>query len=348
MQAVHQAITMPQTSNNIPRTSKGLSDPMKCAILDDYQQIAAKYFDLSGYPSPVNTIQEDFFHLPIGDHDQLVATLEPYDIIVAMRERTPFPAALLGQLPNLKLLVTSGMRNLAIDTAFARTKGIAVCGTRGFKEPPTELAWALILGLARRIREENTAFRIGGPWQSTLGVTLHGKTLSLLGLGKIGQKMAKIGQAFGMKVTAWSQNLTEERCAEHGVEFAPSLEALLRQGDFVSIHVVLSDRTRQLMGANELGMMKPSAYLINTSRAAIVNQDDLLDALRNKTIAGAGLDVFDEEPLPLDHPYRSLDNLLATPHIGYVADMNYEAYFAEAAENIVSFCEGKLIRELQI
>lgn len=319
---------------------------MNCAILDDYQKVAADYFDLGRFGDEVKGIEVDYFHEPMTDRSQLVALLTPYEIIVAMRERTPFPKELLAELPNLKLLVTTGMRNLAIDVAFAKSQGIAVCGTRGFKEPPTELAWGLILGLARQITIENANFKSGGPWQSTVGTGLHGKTLGLVGLGAIGQKMARIGQAFGMKVEAWSQNLTPERCAEHGVHYTTTLKELMASSDFVSIHVVLSVRTRHLIGEPELELMKDTAYLINTSRAAIVDQNALILALQEHRIAGAGLDVFDQEPLPADHPFRKLDNVLATPHLGYVADQNYEAYLHDAAENIAHFMRGQRIREL--
>lgn len=322
---------------------------MRCAILDDYQRVAANYFKLApshDLAEMVKGVEVDYFHEPLGDGKPLIAALEPYDIIVAMRERTPFPKGLLAELPNLKLLVTTGMRNLAIDVAFAKSRGIAVCGTRGFKEPPTELAWALILGLAKNLTTENGHFRTAGPWQSSVGVSLHGKTLGLIGLGKIGQKMARIGTAFGMTVEAWSQNLTAKRCAEHGVSLAPSLAQLMSRGDFVSIHVLLSERTQGLIGASELAVMKDTAFLINTSRAAIVDQKALLASLKSRAIAGAGLDVFDQEPLPAEHPLRSLDNVLATPHLGYVADMNYEAYYHDAAEDIAEFVQGRLLREL--
>lgn len=325
---------------------------MKCAILDDYQRVAANYFDLgrksgaSKGDGGLKELEVDYFHEPLTDRKQLVAALKPYAIIVAMRERTPFPAELLAELPNLQLLVTTGMRNLAIDVAFAKSQGIAVCGTRGFKEPPTELAWALILGLAKNLTTENAHFKSAGPWQSSVGVSLHGKTLGLIGLGQIGQKMARIAKAFGMTVEAWSQNLTAERCAEHGVSLAPSLTQLMGRGDFVSIHVVLSERTQGLIGAQELALMKNSAFLINTSRAAIVDQPALMDCLKSRAIAGAGLDVFEQEPLPPRHPLRSLDNVLATPHLGYVADMNYEAYYHDAAEDIAEFVQGRLLREL--
>lgn len=263
-----------------------------------------------------------------------------------MRERTPFPAELIRQLPKLKLLITTGMRNFAIDVAFAKAQGIVVSGTRSFKEPPTEMAWALILGLARNLVTEAQSFTSGGPWQSTVGTGLHGKTLGLLGLGKIGLAMARIGSAFGMNIMAWSQNLTADRCMDAKVALAKSKDELFQQADFLSIHLVLSERTQGLVTLAELKQMKPSAYLVNTSRAAIVDQQGLLVALQSQLIAGAGVDVFDEEPLPLDHPFRRLDNLLATPHLGYVADKNYQAYFGDALEDIEAFVAGKPLRLL--
>lgn len=319
---------------------------MKCAILDDYQQVAATYFDPSSFGLGTNEVTVDYFHESIPCPAELVAALQPYEIIVAMRERTPFPADVLAELPKLKLLVTTGMRNLAIDVSFAKSRGIAVLGTRGFKEPPTELAWGLILSLARQIPKEHTNFVSCGPWQTSVGVSLHGKTLALLGLGEIGQRMARIGQAFGMNVSAWSQNLTAERCKRYGVYFTETIDELFGCGDFISIHVLLSDRTRGLVSASAIELMKEDAFLINTSRAAIVDEPALITALQERRIAGAGLDVFEEEPLSFDHPFRMLDNVLATPHLGYVADKNYHAYFHDAAENISHFLRGTLLREL--
>ncbi|MFD9210992.1 D-2-hydroxyacid dehydrogenase family protein [Streptomyces sioyaensis] len=263
-----------------------------------------------------------------------------------MRERTPFPASLLARLPRLRLLITSGMRNAAIDLEAAARNGVTVCGTASNTEPPVELTWALILGLARNLVTENAAIRADGPWQSTLGADLHGRTLGLLGLGKIGTRVARIGQAFGMNVTAWSRHLTAERAAEAGVRLAAGKEELLETSDFVSVHLVLGDRTRGLLGADELRRMRPTAYLVNTSRAAIVDQPALLRALRENWIAGAGLDVFDQEPLPAGHPLRTLPNVLALPHLGYVTRRNYEGYFQQAVEDITAFLAGSPIREL--
>jgi phosphoglycerate dehydrogenase-like enzyme len=223
---------------------------------------------------------------------------------------------------------------------------VTVCGTASRSEPPAELTWALILGLARHVVDEATAFRTNGPWQSSLGNDLHGRTLGIIGLGKIGQKVARVALAFDMRVIAWSQNLTPDRAAAAGVQHAASKERLLEESDFVTIHLILSRRTRGLLGADELKRMKPTAYLINTSRAAIVHREALLQALRERRIAGAGLDVFEEEPPSADDPLRSLPNVLATPHLGYVSQANYRTYYGEAVEDIVAFLDGSPIRVL--
>ncbi|GHA86286.1 hypothetical protein GCM10010512_17220 [Streptomyces thermoviolaceus subsp. thermoviolaceus] len=238
------------------------------------------------------------------------------------------------------------MRNSVIDYAAARKAGVTVCGTESSSTPPVELTWALLLGLARGIVPENNALRSGGPWQSTVGADLHGRRLGLLGLGKIGSRVARVGQAFGMEVMAWSQNLTQERADEAGVSLAASKEDLLATADFVSVHLVLSDRTRGLIGAEQLALMKPTAYLVNTSRAAIVDQDALLTALHEGRIAGAAVDVFDTEPLPADHPLRTAPRLLATPHLGYVSRANYERYYGQAIEAIEAYLNGEPIRVL--
>ena len=320
-----------------------MSAKIRCAILDDYQQVALSYADWSSLEDKIET---QVISQHIADEDTLVKSLADAEIVVIMRERTPFTAALFARLPKLKLLITSGMRNASIDLDAAKKHGVTVCGTGSGGNAPTELTWGLILGLARHLVTENNALRGNGPWQSTVGLGLSGKRLGLIGLGKIGQQMADIGQAFGMKVVAWSQNLTAERAEQHGVELAASKEALLATSDVVSIHLVLSDRSRGLLDAADLALMKPSALLINTSRAAIVDQAALIAALQQGKIAGAGLDVFDVEPLPADHPFRSLPNVLATPHIGYVSDGNYRIYFSEAVENIEAFLAGKPIRVL--
>lgn len=315
---------------------------LRCAVLDDYQAAALSSADWS-------PIQDRVEVTPIYEHlvgEALVNAVQPYEILIAMRERTPFDAALLARLPNLKLLITTGMRNASIDLTAAAKYRVTVCGTGSRSEPPAELTWALILGLARQIVPENQAMRTGGPWQQTLGTDLRGSRLGLLGLGKIGSQVARVGLAFGMEVQAWSQNLTPERTTEVGVRRATSKAELLESSDFVSIHLVLSGRTRGLIGDPELRRMQPTAFLINTSRAAIVDQVALEQALRENWIAGAGLDVFDVEPLPADHALRTLPNMLATPHLGYVTQGNYRTYYQEAVEDIAAFLAGTPIRRL--
>lgn len=316
---------------------------LKCAILDDYQGVALTMADWSvlGEQVEVFCLREH-----IDDEDQLVSRIKDCEIVVIMRERTPFTAALLARLPKLQLLITSGMRNASIDLPAAARHGVTVCGTASGSEAPMELTWALILGLAKHLVAESSGLRANGPWQQHVGITLHGKTLGLLGLGKIGGQMVKVAQAFGMNVVAWSQNLTAERAQEFGVQLAESKQALLAASDFVSVHLVLSDRSRGLIDRQALAQMKNSAFLINTSRAAIVDQQALVEALQTGQIAGAGLDVFEVEPLPADHPLRRLPNVLATPHVGYVADDNYRTYFREAIADIQAFIASEPLRKL--
>ncbi len=316
---------------------------LRCAVLDDFQQVAAEAADWSVVADDVEVVS---FDRHIDGEDDLAAALAGFDIVVTLRERVPFPGSLIARLPRLKLIVASGMRNSVIDYAAAEAHGVTVCGTASSSTPPVELTWALLLGLARGIVEESNALRSGGPWQSTVGADLHGPRLGLLGLGKIGGRVAQVGLAFGMHVSAWSQNLTRERADEVGVERAYSKEELLANSDFVSVHLALGDRTRGLLGPAELALLKPTAYLINTSRAAIVDQDALLDALHTGRIAGAGVDVFDVEPLPADHPMRTAPRLLATPHLGYVSRGNYATYYGQAVEDIRAFLAGAPVRRL--
>ncbi|EIT84259.1 NAD-binding D-isomer specific 2-hydroxyacid dehydrogenase protein [Fictibacillus macauensis ZFHKF-1] len=316
---------------------------LKCAILDDYQRVALEMADWSVLH---DTVEITTFHEHMNEEIELVKALQDFDMIVIMRERTPFPKSLLEKLPRLKLLITSGMRNASIDIEAAAAQGVVVCGTASHSEPPVELTWALLLSLARNIHVETTAFQEGGPWQSTVGSDLSGRTLGLLGLGKTGQKMAHIAQAFGMKVIAWSQNLTQARADEVGVQLAQSKEELLTTSDFVSIHLVLSERTRHLISKHELALMRPTAYLINTSRSRIIDTSALIAALQTNEIAGAAIDVFDTEPLPATDLLRTLPTLLATPHLGYVTRRNYETYFTQAIEDIQAFVKNEPIRTL--
>ncbi|MFJ8791367.1 D-2-hydroxyacid dehydrogenase family protein [Streptomyces sp. NPDC102462] len=316
---------------------------LRCAVLDDFQGVAVESADWSVLADRVEVVP---LREHIADEDALAAALADFDIVVTLRERVPFPGSLLARLPRLRLLVASGMRNSVIDYAAAEAHGVTVCGTASSSTPPVELTWALLLGLARGIVEESNALRTGGPWQSSVGADLHGRTLGLLGLGRIGGQVARIGLAFGMRVTAWSRHLTRERAEEVGVEAARTKEDLLAGGDFVSVHLALGERTRGLLGPAELALMKPTAYLINTSRAAIVDQDALLAALREGRIAGAGVDVFDIEPLPAGHPMRTAPRLLATPHLGYVSRANYATYYGQAIEDIQAYLTGTPIRRL--
>jgi phosphoglycerate dehydrogenase-like enzyme len=312
----------------------------RCAILDDYQNVALKAADWSKVSGDLDI---KVFNAHLGGEDKVIAALQGFDIVCAMRERTAFPRAVIEKLPALKLLITTGLRNASIDVAAANERGVVVCGTPAVGSPTAAIAIGLMLELTRRIGYENTRMKAGVPWQTTIGMDLEGLTLGVLGLGKLGTRTAKIAQAFGMKVIAWSQNLTAEKCKEVGVDYV-SKEELFRQADFITIHVVLSQRTRGLVGAKELGLMKPSAYIINTSRGPIIEEAALLAALRENKIAGAGLDVFDIEPLPVDHPLRKMDNVVLTPHLGYVAVQNYRAYFGGVVDDIRAFLDGKPVR----
>ncbi|MER7705928.1 D-2-hydroxyacid dehydrogenase family protein [Kitasatospora sp. NPDC097605] len=318
---------------------------LRCAVLDDFQGVATTIADWSPIADRVEVVA---FREHPASEDELVAAVADFDIVVTLRERVAFPAAVFARLPRLRLLVASGMRNSVIDHAAAHAHGVTVCGTASSSTPPVELTWALLLGLARGLVEESTALRTGGPWQSTVGADLAGSRLGLLGLGKIGARVARVGVAFGMDVVAWSPNLTDERVAEagEGVRRAGSLAELLGGSDFVSVHLALGERTRGLLGAPELALMKPEAYLVNTSRAAIVDQDALLAALAGGRIAGAAVDVFDQEPLPAGHPMRGAPRLLATPHLGYVSRDNFRRYYTEAVEDIAAFLAGAPVRVL--
>jgi phosphoglycerate dehydrogenase-like enzyme len=307
--------------------------PLRIAVLDDYQRVAHRF---AAWPD-----ETVFFHEPLADPTE---ALREFEVVVAMRERTAFPAAVLEGLPNLRLLVTTGMRNASIDLDAAQARGITVCGTEALGRPTAELAWGLILALARRIPQEDAALR-AGRWQTTVGLGLQGLTLGVLGLGRLGSQVAAIGAAFGMRLIAWSQNLTAERAAECGATVVER-DALFREADVLTIHLVLSPRTRGLVGAHELALMKPTALLVNTSRGPIVDEAALAAALREGTIAGAGVDVYDREPIPPDHPLLDAPNTVLTPHLGYVTEENYAVFYGQAVEDVAAYAAGAPLRVL--
>ncbi|MEC9288570.1 MAG: D-2-hydroxyacid dehydrogenase family protein [Chloroflexota bacterium] len=314
---------------------------MKLAILDDYQGTAKDLADWSKLPAGVEV---EFFQDHIVDEDQLVERLGDFDLVQGMRERTPFPRSVLSRLPNLRLLITTGRRNASFDIEAASELGITVCGTNGGGEGTTELTWGLILAMLRHIPEEERRSRAGS-WGTTVGIGVKGKTLGLIGLGHIGSLVAKVAKAFDMNVIAWSQNMTHERANECGATLVDK-ETLFRDSDIVSVHLVLSDRTRGLVGESDLALMKPSAYIVNTSRGPIIDEMALIDVLERKAIAGAALDTFVIEPLPKDHPFFKTPNTLISPHLGYVIDDSYEAFYAGVIENVRAFTSGEPIRTI--
>ena len=314
----------------------------RVAVLDDYQGVALEMANWNALPA---NCQVQVFRDHLTDLAALAERLSHFEIITCMRERTPFRRDLLERLPNLRLLVTTGMRNAAIDVAAATDLGILVCGTAGGPDsPPAELTWGLILALLRHIPREDAATR-AGHWGVTVGMCLEGKVLGILGLGRLGTKVARVGVAFDMSVIAWSQNLTAERAAQYGATLV-SKDELFARSDILSIHVQLSARTRSLVGARELHLMKPTAYLINTARGPIVDEAALVQALQTRTIAGAGLDVFDQEPLPPGHPLTLLDNTLLVPHIGYVTREQYQVRYRDTVENVAAYLRGEPLRVL--
>lgn len=318
------------------------SAALNVAVLDDYQHVAPSLADWASLQPQANTV---FFHDHVSDADALAARLAPFDAVVLMRERTRFDANLLARLPRLKLIVSVGMWNAAIDLDAAKSRGIVVSGTTGGDAAATPaLTWSLILAATRNLYGEAASLRAGG-WQTRVGMDVNGKTLGVLGLGRIGEAVARIGVAFGMRVIAWSQNLSSERAAEVGVQRVEKDE-LLREADVLTIHLKLGDRTKGLVGARELGLMKPGAYLVNTSRGPIVSEDALIEALQERRIGGAALDVFDEEPLAAGHPFRFLPNVLATPHIGYVTENTYRVAYPQIVEAIRAWIDGAPIRQL--
>ena len=314
---------------------------VRVAVLDDYQGVAQRYGDWSRLADRIDlTVFDDHLH----DPDAVVERLAPFAIVCLMRERTPLTAALLARLPNLALVVTTGMWNAVLDIAAARARGVAVCGTRAVQTGTPELIWLLILALARNFVQEHRSVQEGG-WQTTVGADLAGRTLGILGLGKIGTHVARVGNAFGMRVIAWSANLTEGRAREAGAERVAK-DTLFRESDFVSVSLKLGERTHHIVGAQELASMKRSAFLVNTSRGPLVDEAALVSALDRGIIAGAGLDVYDVEPLPRDHPLRTLRNVVALPHIGYVTDMGYRLFFQDIVDDIDAWLMGAPLRML--
>jgi phosphoglycerate dehydrogenase-like enzyme len=314
----------------------------RVAILDDYQGVARRMADWTSLPAGTEVV---VFADHLKDVAAVAGRLADFDAVVAMRERTAFPRALLEKLPRLKLLVTTGMRNASIDVRAAVERGVLVCGTAGLPYPTAELTWGLILALLRRIPTEDRATR-EGRWQVSCGLGLNGKTLGVVGLGNLGSRVARVGRAFEMEVLAWSQNLTAARAAEVGATLV-TRDELLARADVVSIHLVLSDRTRGLLGARELSLMKPTAHLVNTSRGPIVDEAALVGALRSGTIAGAALDVYDDEPLPHDHPLRDLPNTVITPHLGYVTEEGYRIFYGQALEDVKAWLAGRPVRVIR-
>jgi phosphoglycerate dehydrogenase-like enzyme len=307
----------------------------RIAVLDDYQDVARAYADWSTVEGQA---QVDIFTDSIAGEDNLVEALGDYEVIVVMRERTPFGRSLIERLPRLELLVTTGPYNAAIDLDAAADRGVPVWATRSLLPPTTELAWALILACSTGVCDLDRKVKAGG-WQDKIRGDLYGSRIGVLGLGYYGSEVTRIGKAFGMEAVAWSQNLTPERCAEAGVELVDKRE-LVETCDVISIHLRLSERTRGLIGEEELRQMKSTAFLVNTSRGPIVDEGALVQALREGWIAGAGLDVFETEPLPQDHALRQLDNVVTTPHVGYVTGSNYRVFFEEVVENLERFLEG--------
>lgn len=314
---------------------------MKVAILDDYQGVAEQLVDWSKFK---DSCEIKVFNQPFENEDHAIENLKSFDALLIMRERTPMTKKLMDGCPNLKFIATSGMRNLGIDLEHAKSKGIIVSGSEGNKNPTAELTWALILGLARNIKQESENM-YQGYWQTTIGFELKGKTLGIMGLGNLGSMVAKVGKAFGMEIIAWSENLKMAEAEKHGV-MAVTKEELFEKSDFLTIHYLLSDRSRNLVKYDDISKMKKTAFIINTSRGPIINEDDLIKALQDEIIAGAGLDVYAIEPLPENHKLRFLPNVLLTPHIGYVTLDNYVKWYNQMAEDLQAFIDGKPIRIL--
>ena len=314
---------------------------MKVAILDDYQAIADQLVDWSRFK---NSCDVKVFNQPFENEEHAIENLKDFEALLIMRERTPITKKLIDGCPKLKFIATSGMRNLGIDLDYAKSKGIIVSGSEGNKNPTAELTWALILGLSRNLKQESENM-YQGYWQTTIGLELKGKTLGIMGLGKLGCMVAKVGKAFGMDVIAWSENLKMSHAEENGA-LAVTKDELFEKSDFLSIHYLLSERSRNLVKYEDLAKMKKTAFIINTSRGPIINEDDLIQALQEEIIAGAGLDVYNIEPLPENHKLRFLPNVLLTPHIGYVTVDNYMKWYTQMAEDLQAFIDGNPIRVL--
>jgi D-3-phosphoglycerate dehydrogenase len=315
---------------------------LRCAILDDYLNLT---LDMADWSKVRDRIDITVFNEPFASTEAAASALKDFEIICAMRERTPFPRALFTALPKLKLLITSGMRNAAIDMEAAKEHQVVLCGTQWARDPTAPLTMGLILELTRNIGRESARMHAGEPLQKFVGIEIEGKTLGVVGLGKLGSKVAKMAQAFGMNVIAWSPNLTPERCKEAGVGYA-SKEELFATADIVTVHVVLSQRSRGLVGASDLARMKPTSYLVNTARGPIVDEMALLETLRQRKIAGAAIDVFSVEPLPVNHPFRELDNIVLTPHLGYVTAESFRNHYSQMVEGIDAWFKGETLRKL--
>jgi phosphoglycerate dehydrogenase-like enzyme len=315
------------------------TDRIGIAVLDDYQNVALK---MANWSAVQRRALVEVFSDTISEPEALVARLLPFDVICVMRERTPLPRSVIERLPRLKLIVSTGPRNASIDTDAAREHGIVIKNTRGSLTAPIELTWALIMASARNLTLEAASLRAGG-WQRAVGDELAGKTLGVLGLGHIGGKIARIAQAFDMKVITWSDRATKKEADEVGASLVTK-QRLFGEADVLTIHLVLVDATRKLVGANELAQMKPTSWLVNTSRGPVVDEGALVQALKNKKLAGAALDVFDVEPLPADHPFRTLPNVLATPHLGYVSRQQYEVWYSDTVGSVASWLDAQAPR----
>ena len=313
---------------------------LRCAILDDYQNVALKLADWGAIRDRVDVT---VFDKPLASAAEVIGALQDFEIVCAMRERTPFPGDVLSKLPKLKLLLTSGMRNASFDLATAKARDITVCGTGTVGNPTAGLTIGLMLELTRRIGFESARMKAGESWQVTVGQDVEGKRLGIIGLGKLGTRVATIAKALGMQVQAWSTNLTQATCDAAGVAYATK-EELFATSDIITLHTVLSERSRGLVGRDDLARMKPTSYLINTSRGPLVDEAALLALLQQRRIAGAALDTFSQEPLPVDHPLRKLDNVLLTPHLGYVTEENYRRYYQDMVEDIAAWLKGAPMR----